>query len=237
MESVHQTLVQREKSNFVYVQICWSTDDIKNRDDIIVDKKEAEEVYQKVRGDVSAVMAKALEIYDTVKDLEYYNGHYWTPLNKDDHLLPYQGGKKLLSIRIPDYFEEWEIGDTDDELDEEEEEADDDRRDTVKRTPKAAQASHTSIERVIRDLADILQSKGYQRSPIKAFTMQDFHQQTIPTQRWVLKEAEQDTMLRSILLSNAGALKHIVHCLHYDSLWRPKPTKVRLHRPSISFDH
>ena len=238
LQSVVKTLEQREKENFVFLQICWTTDDIKQRPDKIENLEEAEELYQKVPGDVPAVLAKAYEVYDTVKDLEYYNGHYWTPIRKNQHLGDYLGGKRVLSVRIPEYFENYEMVDSDDEFPEdefEENEGSDLRNPGKRRRKSVLPGSQTAIERVIRDMADILQSGGYQRSPIKAFTLEDMHQQTIPTQKWVLQEAKKDTTLRSIVLSNPGALQHIVHCLHLDALWRPKPNAKMLQRPTIAF--
>jgi hypothetical protein len=224
LNSAHNTLVQRERKSFIRLNTCWSADDLKDRP--LPDREmgnDPNERYEKVRGNLRAVLAKALETFGTVQDLEFHNGHYWEPLYDDDQLLPYQS--KVLPIRIPELFEEIELADSDDEegWDEAEEEIykqyKEYTQNFARRRSPAARA--TPMESVIRDLARRLVVQEYQRSPIQARTILDRNQQAIQTQTWVLQAAQEHTTLRAVLLAHPGALKHIVACLHeFDKLWR-----------------
>ena len=77
------------------------------------------------------------------------------------------------------------------------------------------------MEGTIRELVNSLKTSGYERSDIKAFTMKEKSTiKEILTKDWVLKQAEEDQSVESVLLGYVGALDHIVQCLHYDMVWK-----------------
>jgi hypothetical protein len=228
--SVHQTLLDRAQNNILRVHPCWSTDDLKERPP--PDRELGQDPnarYETVRGTVPAVLTKAMEIYGTFRDLEYYNGHYWTPLQHDGQLLPYRS--QVLRIRVPEYFEDIQLADSDDEEGWGEEEEDMYRqyqeytrtfaqRWSPRRAPLPSRRT-TTMESVVRDLAERLSFQDYRRSPIRARTIVDRNQQALSTPTWVLQAAQENTTLRAQLLAHPGALQHIVTCLHeFDALWQ-----------------
>jgi hypothetical protein len=232
-------------SGHVLLKACWSNNDINTR----LPNEMDEDPYWKSKCTMSDILSTALKIFDTNKNLEYYTGQYWTSLSDLEDLQPYKGGAKPLCVRIPAYYDDLEIGGGNDytehdhnvDFDNDElyeypgfspDGAGSDVSSPQDEYRHVANPPQGSLERVIRNLLETLQSHGYERSDIKAFTLRDANDQNISTKEWVMKEAEKDTVLTSIILGNAGALQHMVHCLHYDVLWNKKVETVRKTRRS-----
>jgi hypothetical protein len=79
------------------------------------------------------------------------------------------------------------------------------------------------MEDTITDLVDALKEAGYERSDIKPLTMKlTTSGKEISTKDWVLQQADKDAAVESVLLGHVGSLDHIVQCLHYDMVWKPK---------------
>jgi hypothetical protein len=75
------------------------------------------------------------------------------------------------------------------------------------------------LENAICDLVDVLKEEGFKRSSDKPFTFVIDSGIEISTKEWVLKRARPQTILRSLILGQVGALDHIVESLHYDIVW------------------
>jgi hypothetical protein len=251
--NTNTTSGRSDDNDFVWLNICWSYDDVKNNPpDGPVDPDISEYKYIKAKCTVLDIQDKALEIFDSIDSLQYYDdkrGWYLLSEMTNDTLQLYKGGMKRLHLRLPEYYEKLEIGDVNDDImdnDYGEDDFDSNRdigrekfnqiffgksditklRKLLKKVSNKSFARlnspERSLERVIRFLVNKLQITGYARSNIKMFTVVR-NSDEISTKQWVLLESmrhSNTSLLRSALLGNAGALNHIVQCLHYDFLWK-----------------
>jgi hypothetical protein len=246
----------RTDDGYVWLNICYSFDDVKNTPPAgHIDAIFSYYKYTMAKCTIPSIQEKACELFHTKKGIEYYDDQQqmWWPLTEmpNDTLKIYKTGTKVLHLRIPKFYDELEIGDVNDDIeendrndnnldvnlgDDEEDESDtipnkkDDLaklrkmlNENTKRVFERKYSPEKSIERMIRLLVKKLQETGYVRSNIKMRILVG-RSDEISTKQWVILESmgkdNSSQFLRSIILSNAGALDHIVQCLHYDFIWK-----------------
>jgi hypothetical protein len=165
------------------------------------------EKYQYVKSscDLEEIKAKTVEEFKTDKDLEFFDGEKWVPLTNVKDIREWKGGMIRLDIRVPSIY-------------------DDVYEETVKAAKKKedkSSAYHTdrSMKDVIRSLVLNCKLAGTVRSGIKPLYLKTGKVE-ISTKEWILKEADKDPNLQSIILRQAGALDHLVQCVHYDIVWK-----------------
>jgi hypothetical protein len=164
--------------------------------------------YVKSRCKLDEIKEKTKEEFETCKDLEYYDGEKeeWLPLTTTKDIASWKGGMKVLNIRVPsrwdDFIHENDIKGPDN----------DDDDDTVFRGPRDMKAAIEALILTCK-LTDMTRSK------VKPFHLQ-CGKKEISTKQWILNEAENDKLLRSIILQQPGTLDHVVQCLHLDIAWR-----------------
>ena len=237
------------------LKMCFSRADLKDKDMNLFDPKRSSDQYLPSGGTVVDIKKKAFELFDTIENLEYYDAehHTWYPIDEITKekgvLASYKG--RILPLRIPEYFDDYEIGDvhddpyneffgdTDDHQDlmfndisyAHDDDDDDDINNSTKNPNSDRHGGSGNdndqpdrvMERTIRELHNQLRQRGYVRSNTSAMTLRNTHNdEIIGTKQWVLQECKTSTQLRSAVLKSTNALSHIVQCLHYDFLWKRK---------------
>jgi hypothetical protein len=163
-----------------------------------------------------------------------------------DAISKYKGGKEPLKVRVPEHYDDTEVGADEDEddyrgggkgggkgsgrYDDDDDDdyggynpEDDDDMDDDMYNQMGPGSKMSVMEDTINELVDTLKTSGYERSDIKALTMKETStNKEISTKDWVLQQADKDPSVESVLLGHVGALDHIVQCLHYDMVWKPK---------------
>jgi hypothetical protein len=167
--------------------------------------------YFKSQYKLSEIKEKTKEEFDTCENLEYFNGTEWTPLVNIKDLAPWKGGVKVLNIRVPsrwdDYIHERDIegldgnGDDDDAINDGEFNGSRDMKEVIEALVLTCKLTDTT------------------RSKVKPYHLQ-CGKTEISTKQWILNEAENDKLLRTIILHRPGTLDHMVQCLHFDMTWR-----------------
>ena len=195
--------------NFVKLQICHTDYDLGPIDEDLYDDDDGEDedfFYSKVNFDINAIKAKVEESLNTSKQLEYHNGKNWRPLERLGDITKYKGGKEPLRVRVRSLYDETFMNDKGKPHDDEYLDND---------------ISSSIIIDTIDRLVLALKKSGYERSDSKVLAMTQKSTKTeILTKDWVLRQAEKDLILESVLLNLTASLDHIVHCLHYDMVWK-----------------
>lgn len=248
-----QSTSSKDDKNGVLLKMCFTPADVKDNDMRLFDPKRSSDKYLPSDGTFTDIKKKALDMFDTIENLEYYDAehHTWYPINEITKekgvLASYKG--RVLPIRIPDFFDDFEIGDMHDDpyndffgdMDDHQDlmfndinfAHDNDDNDSAKnrnldrygglRLGNVNDQPEHVMERTIRELQNQLRQRGYVRSNTSAMTLHNTQSNDeIVTKQWVLQECKTSTGLRSAVLESANALSHIVQCLHYDFLWKGK---------------
>ena len=243
--------------NMVKLQICHSNYDLEPMDPDMYDEEDEDDemMFSKAKFDMNDIKKKVEEMFDTSKDLEYYDGAKWKPLRGVQDIAKYKGGKEPLKVRIPEHYDDEEVNMDEDEDDysggggggrggggkrgygddddddympgggDDDDDGMGDDDDMYNRMNAGGRMS--IMEDTINELVELLKENGYVRSDIKALTMKETStNKEIPTKDWVLQAADKDPTVESVLLGHVGALDHIVQCLHYDMVWKAKATTV-----------
>lgn len=191
--------------NMLKICFCYSEHDL-----YATPKTPNHEQYQytKSRCFLSEIKEKTKEEFETCDDLEFFNGTEWQPLTKEKEIASFKGGEKVLNIRVPSRWDEF-LHDYDTENPDDNEIVD----------PRNKDGSYKMNE-VVRALILVCKLNDMTRSRVKPYHLQYSDQKEILTKQWVLDEAQNDALLRSILLRKPGTLDHIVECLHFDFTWR-----------------
>jgi hypothetical protein len=210
--------------NQVKLQICHSDYDIDPEPEDYDDEDE-DMLFTKARFDMKDIQKKVEEVFDSSKNLEYYENNAWKPLRDLGNLQKYKGGKVPLKVRVPELYDDQKM-DGDDEDDDEGykyNEGDDDEDDySYDRDAEDdfGGGSRTSVmEDTIVDLVSTLKALGFERSDVKPLTLRQGGKE-VATKEWVLQQAEKNPSLETVLLGHVGALDHVVQCLHYDMVWK-----------------
>jgi hypothetical protein len=190
-------------SGNVYLKACWSKDDIEEGDIV------------KAQFDLENILEQAEDLFGSNKDLQYYDEdcEEWKALVDLKELEYFREGKMSIPIRVPALF---------DDTCDHKPGCGHDHDGLVKMRKldsggfgpmlKQKELKHT-VERLVGNLKDA----RYERAPNDS--VKDHTGVTTTTRDWVLAQAARDTELRTVLLSQPRALKHIVQCLHFDLLW------------------
>ena len=115
----HQSTSTKEEKNGLLLKMCFSRADLKDKDMNLFDPKRSSDQYLPSGGTVVDIKKKAFELFDTIENLEYYDAehHTWYPIDEITKekgvLASYKG--RILPLRIPEYFDDYEIGDVHDD--------------------------------------------------------------------------------------------------------------------------
>ena len=216
--------------NSVKLQICHSDYDLDPDPEDYDDDDEM--LYTKARFDMKDIKQKVEEVFDSSKDLQFYDGATWKPLRDLGNLSKYKGGREPLKVRVPEHYDDTKMDDEDEDYGGGGK-YDDDDEDYGNMGPYGRQgmpdddddynlgtSKVTIMEDTVNDLITTLKASGYERSDVKPLTMRSAEAGEISTKEWVLKQADEDPGIESVLLGHVGALDHIVQCLHYDMVWK-----------------
>jgi hypothetical protein len=210
-------------------------------DDYADDDDDDDMMFTKAKYDMKDIKTKVEEMFDTSKDLEFYDGKNWKPLKDLNAISKYKGGKEPLKVRVPEHYDEETLDEEedydnddrygrggnkkknqfDDDDDDYNPDEDDDVLDDEDMYGQMRNTKASVMEDTINELVSDLKEEGYERSDIKPYTMKllsNGHE--VSTKDWVLKQADKNPTYESVLLGHVGALEHIVQCLHYDMVWK-----------------
>lgn len=193
------------KGNMLKICFCYNEHDLYS-----LPKTPNHEQYQytKSRCLLSEIKERTMDEFETCDDLEYYNGTEWLPLTNEKDIASWKGGMKVLHIRVPSRWDEFIH--EDDYKNPFEDEMDD---------PRNIHGPY-NMKQVVDALILTCKLSDMTRSKVRPYHMQLSNKKEISTKQWLLNEAENDQLLKSIILREAGTLDHIVQCLHFDFTWR-----------------
>jgi hypothetical protein len=182
--------------NNVKLQICH------NETDLILDPDDL--FFTNSKFDVEHIKRAVEEVFDTSKEIEYFEDQTWKPLRDLTDILEYRGGRIPLKIRVPECYDETPLpeGYMDDPV-------------NLDETDEEEGYWGDMIQALIKDL----KASGYYRSDVKRDSMENAEHE-IRTVDWVLQRAAENPKLQSMLLGNVGALDHLVEYLNYDFVWK-----------------
>ena len=104
--------------NIVKLQICHSNYDLEPMDPDMYDDEDDEDdefMFSKAKFDMNDIKSKVEEMFDTSKNLEYYDGKNWKALRGLDAISKYKGGKEPLKVRIPEHYDDTDVNTEEDD--------------------------------------------------------------------------------------------------------------------------
>ncbi len=232
------------------LQICYSDYDLLLDTELedAFDEDSEDMTFAKVKFNLSGIKQAVEEIYDDSRQLQYYDRaeHKWHPLTDLEaaHLQPYRGGKQVLKVRVPEYYDNTPMvmgneQDHDEDLDFD---PNDENRLLKPKAKKEGLLAHHPpdmvamyLEGTIKSLVVQLKESGHVRADGVIYGDQG-HQETMfavrhpetnekmSTRDYVVQVATrpQNRLLARLLLAVPGALDHVVRGMHYDVLWEPR---------------
>ena len=184
--------------------------------DIEVDDSDAIESFK----DLNDLQKKCNEYYGwEKKDLEMMdNNDNWKKLTNDE-LKKFNG--KIVKVRDKEIYSEEEEEDygSDEDYDEYGYNPDDDDDDEYGYNPKKDACSRPPMRECIDKLIAELKLNDYERVVDAKALQKGSTGETILTKEYILKKASDDEELLSLLVDNIGAIDHVIHWIHVDSVW------------------
>jgi hypothetical protein len=240
----------KKNDGMLRLQMCWTPYDLEAMEpdgDQDVDDED-EYMFVKAKFDLKDIKAKAKEMFESSKDLEYHDGEDWQPLTNVQDLAKYRGSTEPVPIRVPEVYDEDGYNYEDDEDEDNEAYNDQDDDDNDYRYAPAISNAASTMKSTIFALVARLQAQGYTRCP-DGTPLTLFHAATgkkISTATWILSQAMENSdsvatveeevdgtldpeALETLLLGHVGALQHMAQCLDYDLVWQPR-------RPVVDHD-
>jgi len=203
------------------LKLCFTPDDLDPENDDEDDEDElltiqGNDNLQQIRRKVAKALGWELE---ECEELEFYDEkeEEWKEITNASQLVAAAGNsKKPLNIRMPDAF---------DELDDDEglhfgDDSDDD--DAFKYDDDVGDDDNDlGFSNKIRELVTDLKTEGWSRPSNETGNLEKAEggESGKSCKGWVLERAQTDQELQSLLLSQPGALDHIVQCLGYEFVW------------------
>jgi hypothetical protein len=203
-------------NNIIKLQICHN-----EYDTFVIEPDETDRLfYTRAKFTVKDIQDKLNEVYDDYNEkniIEYYDSDVstWKPLIHINDVLKYRGGKIPFKIRLPQYYDETPlppnyfynvIGN--------------DKEDVLHYTNNSDSYRISLIGLSVKAMIILMKHEGYERSDIKQYVLVHTNgDHEIPTRDYILKRANQDAELQSILLNHVNALQHMIEFIHYDFVW------------------
>ena len=213
-------------SNSIKLQICHNEYDAF----VIEPDKDDRLFYTHAKFTVKDIQTKLNEVYDDYNEkniIEYYEADdaTWKPLIHINDVLKYRGGKIPFKIRLPQYYDDTPLPTNylNHVTDQNHSPADLNFIPRYNDQREAYQVNLIGIS--IKTMILVMKHEGYERSDIKQHVLvHPTHHGEILTRDYILRRAQEDPGLQSLLLNHVHALEHMIEFIHYDFVWK----KVRL---------
>lgn len=164
---------------------------------------------------------------DDFKTLEYLdNEQNWQPLTNPSDL----NGRQLVPIRNPNTYDD-QLYDDDDQGENYDDYDGDEHYGGRDNGDDDEDLGNAELGFIIREIVEDLYSEKYIHSA-KTLQLKSSTGEVIATKDYVLKLANSDESLQAALLTQVGALDHIVQAIHFPFLWTDAAEK-RVQNPNV----